>query len=76
MEKCFELPTTTRAGLEEALKLEWSSTARVLYLLSQTPHHGWRFQQDFEASSGQMPGGCNYDLNGLSKQETQIRIEP
>lgn len=38
-------------GLEEALKLEWSSTARVLYLLSQTPHHGWRFQQDFQVCS-------------------------
>ena len=36
-------------GLEEALKLEWTSTARVLYLLSQTPHHGWRFQSEFKA---------------------------
>lgn len=32
-------------GLEEALKLDWSATAKVLYLLSQTPHHGWRFHQ-------------------------------
>lgn len=38
-------------GLEEAVKLEWSSTAKVLYLLSQTPHHGWRFHQDFEIST-------------------------
>ena len=30
-------------GLEEALKLEWSATAKVLYLLSQTPHHGCAF---------------------------------
>ena len=40
-------------GLEEAAKLEWSSTARVLYLLSQTPHHGWRFHGDFEVSADQ-----------------------
>eukprot|EP00438_Fugacium_kawagutii_P004899 Skav229212 [mRNA] locus=scaffold2439:88556:89158:+ [translate_table: standard] len=39
------------SGLEEAAKLEWSSTAKVLYLLSQTPHHGWRFHQDFEVSA-------------------------
>ncbi len=38
-------------GLEEALKLEWSATAKVLYLLSQTPHHGWRFHVDFEVSA-------------------------
>ncbi|CAK9059438.1 Alpha-protein kinase 1 (AK1) [Durusdinium trenchii] len=39
------------SGLEEALKLEWSSTARVLYLLSQTPHHGWRFHKALEVNS-------------------------
>lgn len=38
-------------GLEEALKLEWSATAKVLYLVSQTPHHGWRFHVDFEVSA-------------------------
>lgn len=37
-------------GLEEAAKLDWSSTAKVLYLLSQTPHHGWRFHTDFKLS--------------------------
>lgn len=54
---------TTGAGLEEALKLEWSSTARVLYLLSQTPHHGWRFQQDFEASGREFEQTCGQILD-------------
>ena len=39
------------AGLEEALKLEWSATAKVLYLLAETPHHGWRFHVNFEVSA-------------------------
>ena len=42
-------------GLEKAVQLEWSSTAGVLCLLSQTPHHGWRFQQDFQARNGRRP---------------------
>ena len=43
-------------GLEEALKLDWSSTGKVLYLLSQTPNHGWRFHSDFQVSNEKNPG--------------------
>ena len=59
----FRKPMTTGAGLEEALKLEWSSTARVLYLLSQTPQHGWRFQQDFEVSGHEFEQTCGQILD-------------
>ncbi|CAE7224830.1 ak1, partial [Symbiodinium pilosum] len=38
-------------GLEAALNLTWSSTSKVLYLLSQTPNHGWRFHSTFEVST-------------------------
>ena len=38
-------------GLQAALELAWCSTSKVLYLLSQTPNHGWRFHTSFHVST-------------------------
>ena len=40
-------------GLQAALELEWRSTSKVLYLLSQTPNHGRRFHNSFHVSTSQ-----------------------
>eukprot|EP00929_Paragymnodinium_shiwhaense_P105675 TRINITY_DN70730_c0_g1_i1.p1 TRINITY_DN70730_c0_g1~~TRINITY_DN70730_c0_g1_i1.p1 ORF type:complete len:934 (+),score=154.36 TRINITY_DN70730_c0_g1_i1:71-2872(+) len=37
-------------GIEAALNLEWQASARVIFLLSQTPQHGLRFRKHFAHS--------------------------
>lgn len=57
-------------GLEEALQLKWTATTKVLFLLSQTPHHGYRFHQklevctDFESLQASISG-----LSDLSDED-------
>ena len=60
-------------GLEAALNLTWSSTSRLLFLLSQTPNHGWRFHTDFQV--GADPKSIDEAVEAFGEESAHNRRE-
>ena len=66
-------------GLEKALDLKWAATTRVLFLLSQTPHHGYRFYNQLRISSDvdsvQTAVDSLLDLTDDKRKEVTARVK-